>query len=492
MGTVRERKAIVIGSGIGGLSCAIRLAARGYTVEVFEKNRYPGGKLSEFSRSGYRFDKGPSLFTMPELVLELGTLGKNPKPFHFHKLEAITTYFYEDGTKVTAWSDKKKFAEELHRQLNEPEKNTLAHLDTARYYYETTAGLFIEQSISKWRNFLNLKTLKGILRSPNLGLFKNMDQHNRKRFRNPKTVQLFNRYATYNGSDPYRAPALLNQIPYLEMGLGAYLPEKGMHQITEYLVETAKLNGVLFHFGKAVDKISHHNGKVNGIVSQNEFHSSDLVVSDIDIHPLYHHLLNDVPPPKRILDQEKSSSAFVFYWGIRKQFPDLGLHNILFSENYRSEFNALFGNSKPYDDPTIYINITSKYCVNDAPPGCENWFVMVNVPHNKDGKTIDYAKELRSKVIQKINRVLKTDIEHYIETEDTLDPMGIELQTSSYGGSLYGNASNSSFSAFRRHANYSSTLGGLYLVGGSVHPGGGIPLCLWSGKIVDHLIRESE
>ena len=154
-------------------------------------------------------------------------------------------------------------------------------------------------------------------------------------------------------------------------------------------------------------------------------------------------------------------------------------------------FDHLFSKQFPIDDPTIYINITSKYCKTDAPEGCENWFVMVNVPHNKN-ESIDYAATIRKNVVAKINAMLKTDIEKYIVTENTLSPVDIENQTSSYGGSLYGNSSNNKFAAFLRHANFSSSIKNLFLVGGSVHPGGGIPLCLFSAKIASQLIVEKE
>jgi phytoene dehydrogenase-like protein len=150
----------------------------------------------------------------------------------------------------------------------------------------------------------------------------------------------------------------------------------------------------------------------------------------------------------------------------------------------------MFGDKKHYSDPTIYINITSKITPSDAPEGCENWFVMVNVPPNESGKPIEYISEMRKHIIAKINRVLKTDIEPLIELEDVLDPYLIEQRTSSFGGSLYGNASNNKFAAFLRHANYSSKIKNLYFTGGSVHPGGGVPLCLLSAKIVSEMIAE--
>jgi phytoene dehydrogenase-like protein len=251
-------------------------------------------------------------------------------------------------------------------------------------------------------------------------------------------------------------------------------------------------SGVEFYFNHAVEKIILNADRACGLLSNGHTYPSDVVLSDMDMGALYKNLLPAAYSPKKLLEQEKSSSAFVFYWGIKKPFPELGLHNILFSENYKEEFRCLFEEQAPYSDPTIYINITSKYCKADAPEGCENWFVMVNAPHNKQGEKIKYTNTLRKQVVEKINRVLKTNIEPLIGVEDVLDPYGIELQTSSLGGSLYGNASNSRFSAFLRHANFSKKIKGLYFAGGSVHPGGGIPLCLLSAKIVTQLIEERE
>ncbi len=475
---------------MAGLAAAIRLSHAGYKVNIFEKNAYPGGKLSELWLDKYRFDKGPSLFTLPELVDELTLLTGFPEKFNYHKLDTITHYFYEDGTQLHAYADKIKFANELGNKLNEDKKAVLKHLEKSRFYYEITSDLFLHQSLHRFRNFLNFKTIRGIINSPRLGLFKSMHAANAAAFKNEKTIQLFNRYATYNGSDPYKAPALMNIIHHLEFGIGAYLPEKGMHQITEHLVGIAKYVGVKFFLDHPVETVVVDKAKVKGVMAKGVFHASDIVVSDVDIHFLYKQLLPVEFKPHKLLNQEKSSSAYVFYWGIKKEFSELGLHNILFSQNYKKEFDRLFNANEPFNDPTIYINITSKLCKTDAPEGCENWFVMVNVPHNKKGSAVSYASELRTNVISKINRILKTDIESFIEVETKLDPLDIELQTSSFGGSLYGNSSNNKFSAFLRHANYSSKIKGMYLVGGSVHPGGGIPLCLLSAKIACSIVEE--
>ena len=230
----------IIGAGIGGLALSIRLANQGFKVTIFEKNSYPGGKLSELKMDGFRFDKGPSLFTMPSLIDELTNLQGSSHQFEYKKLDVITNYFYTDGTQLKASANLEDFAQEVHLKLNEKKETVLNHIKRNAFYFKTTEDLFLKQSLHQLKNFINLKTLKGILLSPFLGLFSTMDQKNSQTFSNPKTVQLFNRFATYNGSNPYKAPALMNMISHLEFNLGAYLPKKGMHQITTHLVKLAE------------------------------------------------------------------------------------------------------------------------------------------------------------------------------------------------------------------------------------------------------------
>ncbi|MDA7810656.1 phytoene desaturase, partial [Flavobacteriaceae bacterium] len=214
-----------------------------------------------------------------------------------------------------------------------------------------------------------------------------------------------------------------------------------------------------------------------------------IVISNMDVVPTYNKLLNGQPSPKKILNQERSSSAIIFYWGVKKEFKNLDLHNILFSDNYKEEFDSIFEKKEIHKDPTIYINITSKEISGDAPLNCENWFVMINAPNNSGQDWESITNELRKNVINKINRVLKTDIKQYIEKEKIYTPINLENNTQSYLGSLYGSSSNNKMSAFLRHPNFSNDILNLYFCGGSVHPGGGIPLCLLSAKIVSNLIK---
>jgi phytoene desaturase len=314
---------------------------------------------------------------------------------------------------------------------------------------------------------------------------------NEKMIKEPKLVQLFNRFATYNGSSPYLTPGIMSMIPHLEQHFGTYFPKGGMHQITMSLYNLAKEIGVIFQFETKVEEIITENNQATGVKVNNHVIPFDIVVSNADVVPTYRKLLPKHKAPEKTLSQPRSSSALIFYWGIKHGFENLDLHNIFFSKDYQTEFDYIFNKKTVHNDPTVYINITSKDEPTDAPEGCENWFTMINVPSNtgQDWETI--IKEARINILKKLSSLLNKDIEALIEYEFVLDPRGIESKTQSYQGALYGASSNNKFAAFLRHPNFKNSIKNLYFCGGSVHPGGGIPLCLLSGKIVSELIEKS-
>ena len=486
-----QQKAVIIGAGIAGIAAAIRLAVKGYAVEVFEANSYPGGKLSEIELNGYRFDAGPSLLTMPQYIDELFTLaGKTPANyFKYQKLDVVCKYFYPDGTKLNAYADTKKFAEEINTQTGEPATSIVNYLANSRDIYSITNHVFLERSLHRLQTYMRWDTLRSIFRFPQIDPFRTMHKANSKSFKDKRVVQFFDRYATYNGSDPYQAPATLNVIPHLEHHFGAYFPEGGMYSITQSLVQLAEELGVKFRYNAIVDEIILDVRRIRGIKTKAELIAADIVISNMDIWFTYKRLLNNYPQfhPQKTLSQERSSSALIFYWGVKKTFPQLDLHNIFFSADYKAEFNHIWQQQDIYHDPTVYINISSKYKQDDAPAGCENWFVMINVPANNGQDWDKLIANARKNIQQKLSGILGEDIIPLITCETILDPRSIETKTSSYKGSIYGTSSNNQFAAFLRHANRSSKVEGLYFCGGSVHPGGGIPLCLLSSKIVADL-----
>ena len=483
----------VIGAGIAGLATAVRLAVAGHAVTVFEASGTFGGKMHQFSLpGGYRFDAGPSLFTLPQLVDDIFRLAlREPSEyFRYERLDPITQYFFADGTRLTAWADAAKFAGEVEEKLATPAAEVTSFLARGGKAYDATAGTFLHKSLHKAKTYLSPETLKAVAALPSLGLLGTMHQRHAQAFADPRLVQLFDRYATYNGSDPYQAPATLSMIPHLEHGIGAFYPEGGIYAIAESLAKLAAEFGVKFRYNEPVEEIVTAESRVTGVRTAHDVYDFSRVVSNMDVVPTYRRLLPREPAPERTLGQPRSSSALIFYWGINRAFPELELHNIFFSADYQREFQAIFQEKTVADDVTVYVNITSKKTPTDAPAGHENWFVMVNVPHDQGQDWEALTAKTRGVVLRKLSRALGTDLEPLIAAEKVWTPPGIAADTSSFGGALYGSSSNNALAAFLRHPNFSGRLEGLYFCGGSVHPGGGIPLCLLSAKIVSSLITE--
>ncbi|MCF8410897.1 MAG: phytoene desaturase [Crocinitomicaceae bacterium] len=485
-----SKKAIVVGSGIAGIASALRLRSKGYAVSVFEANSYPGGKLSLNQLGKYRFDAGPSLFTMPHYVDELFQLfDKNPSDyFQYVTNDVACHYFFPDGTFLPFFADTKKTVETVEKTLNITGTPLLNHFKKSEYIYDKTHSVFLESSLHATKTYFSKNIFSSILALPFLDIFKTMNQSNESGLNHPKLVQIFNRYATYNGSNPYQAPGILNIIPHLEHGIGSFFPTKGMHSITTSLVQLAEEMGVDFILNSKVSEILVEDKKVSGVKVRDTIHKADVVFCNSDIKPAYSNLLKKLPKPQRTLAQEPSSSAMIFYWGIKKSFPKLDLHNIFFSLDYKKEFETIFNQSTVCDDPTVYVHVSSKVVKEDAPDGCENWFVMVNVPYNSGQDWEHLRSVIRANILKKLTILLGEEIGALIEEEDYLDPIRIEQRTSSFGGALYGASSNDRTAAFFRHPNFSK-IKGLYFVGGSVHPGGGIPLCLLSAKIASGFVK---
>ncbi len=484
------KKASIVGAGIGGIAAAVRLAVQGYAVTVLEANDTFGGKMTQFTLGGYRFDAGPSLFTLPHLVDELFTLaGRRPADyFTYTRLDPITHYFWPDGSRLKAWAEPEKFAEEAERELGVPREAVREVLARSARLYQGTADTFLHKSLHKAGTYLSADVLKALGCLPDLGLRTTMHAANARSFQDPRFVQLLDRFATYNGSDPYQAPGTLNLIPHLEHNIGAFYPKGGIYAIARSLVQLAEELGVTFRYKERVEEILTERNRVTGVRTARGTYAADVVVSNMDIVPTYRRLLPHLKAPEKTLSQPRSSSALIYYWGVENVFPELGLHNIFFSRDYQQEFIHIFRHRDISADPTVYVNITAKLEPEDAPPNTENWFVMVNVPHQAGqdwDRLIDVTRET---VIHKLSHMLHRDLRPLIACERVLDPRGIEQNTSSFAGALYGSSSNNRMAAFLRHPNFSGKLKGLYFCGGSVHPGGGIPLCLLSAKIVGDLV----
>ncbi len=492
------KRVAVVGAGLGGLSAALRLAASGYRVSVFDRRDGPGGKAYSERIGAYRFDTGPSLFTMPEVfdqLFEEAGLRRHDY-FSLLPLDPICRYQWNDGTIFEAPSGTAgagSMAEALSRELGEQRRAATRFFRHTAKIYSAAGELFLWKSLSDARTYRSRAFWRALPRLPQIDPLRSMDAAVRRFFTNPKTVQLFDRYATYNGSDPFQVPATLLIIPQVEYAGGGYAVEGGIYTVPLAIERACRELGVEFHYRRDVERI-HHRGlrQVDGIQVDGEKLPFDAVVCNADVMSAYERLLDDpdAPMARRYRRLEPSSSGMVFYWGMSRRFPELRVNNIFFSDDYRREFGQIFGTKTVPEEPTVYVNVTGKATPADAPDGGENWFVLCNVPSDTGQDWEAEAALTRKRVLERLSHLLEADVESAIAEEGTLLPPQIEALTGSTGGSLYGISSNTPLAAFLRHPGRSRRYEGLYFCGGSVHPGGGMPLVVLSGKIAAELVKK--
>ena len=497
------KKVIIIGAGLGGLSAACRLAKSGFAVTVLEKNEEVGGKVNILEEQGYRFDTGASLVTMPHVFRELFEFcGKRLEDYlTFERLDPICRYFWSDGTIFDASQSAEKTEGEIARIAPEDVGNFRKYLADSKQKYEIAERTFLSKSLNELPELLTAKNLPDLLK---ISTLTTLDKHNANYFKSPKLRQLFNRFATYNGSSPYKIPATFALIPYVEFGLGAWYARGGIYEIPKALEKMARQLGVEFQFSAETKKILTENGRAVGVdIEITEFGEiyeetlkADLIVSNADAVVTLRDLLKENERPsfsdKKLQKREPSSSGFVLLLGAKRQFPALAHHNIFFSDDYETEFYRIFNLKIFASEPTIYVCAATKTDPAQSPAGCENLFVLVNAPYTADiTKWHIEADPYRDLIIKKLEKFGLENLNDSVEFEQIITPEDFERIFNANRGSIYGVASNGIFSAFRRIPNKSKDIENLYFVGGATHPGGGMPLVLLSGKMTSELILKS-
>ena len=352
-----KKKAIIVGSGIAGLALAVRLNSRGFEVHVYEKNKSIGGKLSDFHMDGFRHDFGPKLFTMPNLLKNLFVDAgvKMDDYIRYEKLDVACKYFWEDGTVVNAFSNRKKLINELNNKLGVQKNKVNYYLERSKHKFELVNKIFLERSLHRASTFFSIESIRAIINFFKLDIFLSLNSLNKKYFKNQKLIQLFNRFATYNGSNPYLTSGIMSIIQHLEHDLGVYMPEKGISNISKSLHKLALDIGVKFHLNTRVDEIIIENNSVCGIKVDNSNKYADYVISNMDVSLTYEKLLKTQKKPYYVKNYQPSSSAVVFYWNMKMTFESLNIHNIIFSKNQRNEFDYIFNKNLICEDPTVYI-----------------------------------------------------------------------------------------------------------------------------------------
>lgn len=489
-----SERAFVIGAGLGGLSAASLLAAKGYSVEVFEQNELPGGKMQQYKSSGYRFDTGPSLLTMPFILEKLfSDCGEDfNKYLTLSELSPLCRYFYRDGTRFDNYSDRKETVSEIEKFSEHDAKVYSEFLNYSESLYNKTADAFLFNPLY---DFSDLKQLN-LLDFLGIDAFSTVSDKVDKFFESPYLRQFFKRFTTYNGSSPFQAPATLNVIPHVELNQGGYYVSGGLYSIAEALHELAVKMGVEIHFQSRVEQINTSAESVRSVaLTDGSVKKCDFLFANSDATDTILNLLPaDATSKKKRRRQrslEPSCSGFVMLLGCSKTWPQLKHHNIFFSEDYREEFDDIFNKKRLPSDPTIYVANTSYSDPAHAPDDSSNLFILINAPYD-NGQDWDLLKRMYSEtVIETLEDRGLSRLSESIEVQEVITPEIFLKRYGSNRGSIYGTSSNNTFSAFLRPRNKLRGLENLYLVGGSTHPGGGIPLVVQSAYNALELLQRN-
>lgn len=487
----KGKTAVIAGAGIGGLATACRLAQDGFAVTVIEKNETVGGKCNEFNLNGYRFDTGPSVVTMKFVLEELfESCGKSIDGYlKLRPVEPTCRYFFtDDEHPLDIFSNRP--VDGLSGDDSEAFSGFLKYSETL---WDKTAGAFVFNPLARIQDLAGLRLTDALT----IGAFKTLANEVDWRIKNEKLRLILKRFATYNGSDPWKTPATLNVIPHVELNLGAFYPAGGLYQIPLALKQLATELGVNFRFGEKVERVVTKDGLAKEIHSSGGSYPCDVFVSNTDAAWFYGHLFPKKGISGRIANGytrlEPSCSGFVILAGVSKKFEALQHHNIFFSKNYREEFVDLFDRKVPAKNPTVYVANTSLADPDHAPDGCSNLFILVNAPYTSTHHTWTdaFVKSYASSIFERLSDAGISIKESDIEVIHTITPQDFSDLYLTNRGSIYGFSSNSVFSAFLRPRNRVPGLQNVFLTGGSSHPGGGIPLVLTSAAHVQQLVHQT-
>jgi phytoene desaturase len=481
---------LIIGAGIGGLSAAIRLAAAGQRVVIYEQNQTVGGKMGEVRAAGFRWDTGPSVITMRPVFEELfAAAGRRLDDYlTLLPVEPLTRYFYPDGRVLDTTRDLASMAAQIEAIEPRDVEGYLRFLAYAAQLHRITGPTFI---------YNEPPSLARLWRLPLLDLFKvdpwlTMDQVIRRHVRSPHLRQLLGRFATYVGASPYLAPATLSVIAHVELTGGVWYPQGGIYAIAQALARLATELGVEIHTGEPVGHICLQGKRVSGLQLASGIEiDAEAIIANVDVATVQTRLLPASIGARsngRFAASEPSCSGYVLLLGVEGQHEALGHHNIFFSRDYRREFDDIFRRGIPPKEPTVYVAITSKRAPDPAPAGCENWFVLVNAPPL--GSQFDWTTQeaaYRERVLSTLAG-FGLDLRTKIRYTKALTPLDLAQATGAWRGALYGLSSNQALNAFRRPANRAPVVRGLYYAGGTTHPGGGVPMVTLSGKVAAQMV----
>jgi len=492
-----KKKMIVIGGGLGGISAAISSAQRGFDVELFEKNSHLGGKLNVLKKDGFSFDLGPSIFTLPQIFRPLfeGSGKKMEDYIPLRKLELQWRNFFEDGSVVDLHEDSALMEAELDKLSPQSFGEYMKFLAYSKLQYDITNKGYFEKGLDGFWEFMKFYGLRG---TAGLDFWDSMSGAIEKRISHPKLQAIFEYFIKYVGSSAVHSPAFMNLMPNIQLEYGLWYIDGGLYKLAEALKVRLAECGVKVHLNAEVWEIQKSEGVVKGVQikhqdSSTSTHSADVVVSNMEIIPAHEKLLGGSQSQLKKLSRfEPACSGIVLHLGTKVRYPQLAHHNFFYSQNQRAHFHRVFKEYKLPDDPTIYLVAPTRSDASQAPEGCENIKILPHIPYINDKSPYTYEDcvKLKDSVLDKLERMGLKDLRKNTIVEDFWTPFDIEKKYYSNKGSIYGVVSDKWTNFAFKAPKKSEFFKNLYFVGGSINPGGGMPMVVLCGQHVARMASE--
>jgi diapolycopene oxygenase len=482
---MNPKQVIVIGSGLGGISAAISLAQEGYQVTIHEKNAKIGGKLNVLKEAGYTFDLGPSILTLPHLFERLfERSGRKMSDYiPIRPLRPHWRNFFEDGKVVDLDPDPAIMAAEA-RKIGEDPANVERFLKYSADLYDLVNAGYFEKGLDDAAGFREFYGLGKFLK---FDLFRTMHGGVARHLKTRHMRDIFDYFIKYVGSSAYHSPAFMNCMATIQFRYDLWYVDGGLYHIALGLGRLMDELGIRIQLHSEVTEVRKENGRVTGITANGEFHPADIIVSNMEVIPAYAKLLAEDEAFMKTLEKyEPSCSGLVLELGLDRKYEQLAHHNFFFSDHQREHFHTVFRKRELPPDPTIYLVAASRTDPSVAPEGCDCLKILPHIPHIDDAKPLtreDYLR-FKEKVVDKLERMGLTDLRKHVVFEHCWTPLDIREQYNSNKGSIYGVVSdrfkNLAFKAPKQSVKYPN----LFFVGGSVNPGGGMPMVVLCGQNV--------
>jgi diapolycopene oxygenase len=489
-----KKKAIILGAGLGGLSAAMSLAQLDeYEIHVLEKNHHRGGKLNIIEKEGFKFDLGPSIVTMPYIFEKLFTMhGKQMKDYIvFEPVFPHWRNFFEDGSTLDITATLDEMLSNVNLTTKDLEELKAFYDYSEKLYQFSNAVLFENQSERKLDTIKHYPLGKLVSDSD---MFSTMDQGVRRFISNPYLIDILNYFIKYVGSSPYDAPAVLNLLPYIQWKFGLWYVKGGLFEISNGLAKLASQLNITFHHGVHIVDAKIQNNKISSLIGKDGTHyEADLFISNMEVIPFYKFITKESSAFLKPYEKKygPACSGFALHLGVNTTYPQLAHHNFFYSNNSKQNFDNIFHNNTLNEDPTIYLVAPMKSDPNLGPQGSEIIKILPHIPvidPNHPFTDEDY-NTFKNHVLDKLERMGLTDLRKHIVVEETWTPHTILEAYQSNQGSIYGVVSDKKKNMGFKAPKYSSKYKNLFFVGGSVNPGGGMPMVILSGQQVIHQIK---